>query len=299
MEKQIQKSPSYSSKLENIAEYGMDVTTGNDSFGSKMLQKNSLFPSAVSENVTPEMGAEDSRLDNSQQVKSTVQSLKDIGTNTSDLSHSGSNNLSSFSTWQAGNTSTNVDLSPDAIMSDNVLHTQSSLNSRLNSSSGSPENNNQVTFGSVGVGGNATGSFPNERATGAAGPSDSGQPQWARQSADISTSEWPQIHNLSVSYDYGGDWWLGELDDTFNRSGNHTLFPWTNGTTLEPVPEPYLSGYSLPHVIVTSIVVTMLMIIIVFGNALVIIAIAKDRHLKAIQNWFIASLAVSDLFVGW
>jgi len=34
------------------------------------------------------------------------------------------------------------------------------------------------------------------------------------------------------------------------------------------------------------------------GNVLVIVAIAKDRHLNGLQNWFIASLAVSDLFVG-
>ena len=299
MEKQIQKFSSLSSELENMEEYGMDVTTGNESFGSKALQKNYLLPLAVSENVTPEIGgAEASRLDNSLKVKSTVQGLKDIGTNTSDLSHSGSDNLSSFSTWLAGNTGTNVSRSPDATLSDRILHTESRPNSRLNSSSASLENNNQSTFGSMGDGGNATWSFPSERATGAAGPSGSGHPQWARQSADIATSEWPQIDNLSGSYDYGGDWWLGELDDTFNISRNHTSFPWNNVTTMEPVPEPYLSGYSLLHVIITSIVVTILMIIIVFGNALVIIAIAKDRHLKAIQNWFIASLAVSDLFVG-
>ncbi len=121
-------------------------------------------------------------------------------------------------------------------------------------------------------------------------------PQWARQSADAHpTADWYH-ENLSDVYSLDDSpwWWGGEL----NTSGlNATLAP-PNATTLEPMPYPYLSGYSLPHVIVTSIFVTLLMIVIVFGNALVIIAIARDRHLKAVQNWFIASLAVSDLFVG-
>lgn len=40
------------------------------------------------------------------------------------------------------------------------------------------------------------------------------------------------------------------------------------------------------------------MIIIVVGNMLVIIAIATEKALKNIQNWFIASLAVADFFLG-
>lgn len=40
------------------------------------------------------------------------------------------------------------------------------------------------------------------------------------------------------------------------------------------------------------------MIVIVVGNMLVIIAIATEKALKNIQNWFIASLAVADFFLG-
>ncbi|EFX76926.1 hypothetical protein DAPPUDRAFT_213639 [Daphnia pulex] len=40
------------------------------------------------------------------------------------------------------------------------------------------------------------------------------------------------------------------------------------------------------------------MIIIVGGNILVIIAIATERSLKGIQNWFIGSLAVADCLLG-
>ncbi|KAL7296244.1 hypothetical protein TKK_0010778 [Trichogramma kaykai] len=60
----------------------------------------------------------------------------------------------------------------------------------------------------------------------------------------------------------------------------------------------YPSGYGLPHIIFASIVVTLLMIVIVIGNMLVIIAIATEKALKNIQNWFIASLAVADFFLG-
>lgn len=57
-------------------------------------------------------------------------------------------------------------------------------------------------------------------------------------------------------------------------------------------------GYTLPHLIVFAVLVSTIMVIIVFGNLLVVVAIATDRQLKTIQNWFIASLAVADLSLG-
>ena len=68
--------------------------------------------------------------------------------------------------------------------------------------------------------------------------------------------------------------------------------------TTEGMPTGYLSGYSLGRIIFASILVTALMIVIVVGNGMVILATAIDRNLKPVQNWFIASLAVSDLLVG-
>ena len=52
------------------------------------------------------------------------------------------------------------------------------------------------------------------------------------------------------------------------------------------------------RVMLAAVAVTVIIIVIVLGNGLVIVAIAADRRLKGVQNWFIASLAVSDLLVG-
>jgi octopamine receptor alpha len=71
-----------------------------------------------------------------------------------------------------------------------------------------------------------------------------------------------------------------------------------NDTLLLINESPYPSGNSMTHIIAASVVVTMLMIVVVVGNMLVIIAIATEKSLKNIQNWFIASLAVSDFFLG-
>lgn len=60
----------------------------------------------------------------------------------------------------------------------------------------------------------------------------------------------------------------------------------------------YPSVYSLPSIIVASIFAIILMIFVVVGNLLVIVAIVTEKALKNIQNWFIASLAVADFFLG-
>ncbi|UYV71680.1 ADRA2B [Cordylochernes scorpioides] len=70
----------------------------------------------------------------------------------------------------------------------------------------------------------------------------------------------------------------------------------TSGYPVEQVPYP--SGYTHAHIIITAFFVTCLMVLIVIGNMLVCIAIATEKNLKTVQNWFIASLAVSDFLVG-
>ncbi|XP_052771169.1 alpha-2A adrenergic receptor-like [Mya arenaria] len=57
-------------------------------------------------------------------------------------------------------------------------------------------------------------------------------------------------------------------------------------------------GYSTGHIILTSILISVIMFVIIFGNLLVVIAIFTDKTLKTVQNWFIASLAVADFLLG-
>ena len=57
-------------------------------------------------------------------------------------------------------------------------------------------------------------------------------------------------------------------------------------------------GYSTPHLVITAALVSIIILIIVFGNFLVVLAIFTDRNLKSKQNWFIASLAVADFLLG-
>lgn len=87
------------------------------------------------------------------------------------------------------------------------------------------------------------------------------------------------------------------MEDMFlmldNSTNNSSVSNYTSVTVAH-----YPSGYTLPQIVVASIIVTILMIVVVVGNMLVIIAITTEKSLKNIQNWFIASLAVADFFLG-
>ena len=58
------------------------------------------------------------------------------------------------------------------------------------------------------------------------------------------------------------------------------------------------SAYTLPALVIISVIITAMMILIVVGNMLVVIAIATENNLTTVQNWFIASLAVADMLIG-
>ncbi|XP_044007374.1 alpha-2Db adrenergic receptor [Aphidius gifuensis] len=82
---------------------------------------------------------------------------------------------------------------------------------------------------------------------------------------------------------------------------NETIYNCSNDTNETYIiigDSMYPSGYSLIQIIFASIFATILMITVIVGNMLVIIAIATEKALKNIQNWFIASLAVADFFLG-
>src|SRR5258705_114195 len=82
-------------------------------------------------------------------------------------------------------------------------------------------------------------------------------------------------------------------DDTMyqwgNNNDNSTIDDYDfvgNGTNNTVV--IHALGYSTLHIVISSIVLTFMMIVVVIGNMLVIIAIATEKSLKNLQNWFIA-----------
>lgn len=106
----------------------------------------------------------------------------------------------------------------------------------------------------------------------------------------------PWISNETISADDFLDLWSIRNESEFwlNQTSD-VSYDTSNGSVYEGL---YPSRFTLTNIILSSIVVTILMIIIVVGNMLVIIAIATEKSLKSIQNWFIASLAVADFFLG-
>lgn len=113
---------------------------------------------------------------------------------------------------------------------------------------------------------------------------------WSTGDEELSDSlESPSSENeflLQLSSDANWTSFLNGSNDDTNNDSNW----WTS-----PV---YPSGYTPLGLVIASIFVTFIMIVIVGGNILVIIAIATERSLKGIQNWFIGSLAVADCLLG-
>jgi len=95
-------------------------------------------------------------------------------------------------------------------------------------------------------------------------------------------------NEFGLLVDQNGTGYLNDTDGTLNP----------NRTTYFIFESVYPSTYSVPEIVFASVVVIMLMIVVVVGNMLVIIAIVTEKALKNVQNWFIASLAVADFFLG-
>lgn len=98
---------------------------------------------------------------------------------------------------------------------------------------------------------------------------------------------------------------INETDfiDNLNITDNDSNFisdflqPFTNLSWWNKIPFPQ-SGYHNYSIVFLAFFITIVMMVVVIGNLLVCIAICTEKSLKTIQNWFIASLAVSDLLLG-
>lgn len=85
------------------------------------------------------------------------------------------------------------------------------------------------------------------------------------------------------------------LDLYNNATSLNTSLPWWQNWDSIPYER---SGYTQLGITLLGFFITVIMIMIVVGNLLVCIAISTEKSLKTVQNWFIASLAVSDLLLG-
>ena len=62
--------------------------------------------------------------------------------------------------------------------------------------------------------------------------------------------------------------------------------------------EDYQSPYGTVVTVLLAFVIISIIIVVVFGNILVIVAVAKYKSLKSVQNLMIVSLALADLSIG-
>ena len=109
---------------------------------------------------------------------------------------------------------------------------------------------------------------------------------------------WKHLFNFpkSTSGEFPKEWFRFQENQTSAKAGglevlNFSDFPEFTETTFDSY-RPFLQ---LSLVLVAGIII---IIVIIFGNALVLVAILGNRRLKVIQNWMVASVALSDLLVG-
>ncbi|XP_076461763.1 alpha-2 adrenergic receptor-like [Babylonia areolata] len=90
-------------------------------------------------------------------------------------------------------------------------------------------------------------------------------------------------------------WNVTDVNETTPASVTSTL---TSEKPPPHFPAGYPSGYTWPHIVCASVIVTAVMLVIVVGNFLVMWAIVRDKNLKGTQNYFIGSLALADFLLG-
>ncbi|KAH7642650.1 7 transmembrane receptor -like protein 7 [Dermatophagoides farinae] len=100
---------------------------------------------------------------------------------------------------------------------------------------------------------------------------------------------WMTIDNLSSTFNFNETTSTLSINDVTTDPSS-----WWNIWASKPFP----SGYTQLSIVLLAFFLTCIIILVVVGNLLVCIAIATEKALKPVQNWFIASLAVSDLLIG-
>lgn len=94
---------------------------------------------------------------------------------------------------------------------------------------------------------------------------------------------------------------LDPVNSVTSYAWSEVIFDWNTtgqGAGNDHDGYPFPSKLTWLHIVLSALVLGIIILFIIVGNTLVVIAIAVDRNLNTVQNYFIASLAVSDLSLG-
>lgn len=100
----------------------------------------------------------------------------------------------------------------------------------------------------------------------------------------------------STPGEFHKEWFRFQKNQTSAKSG---VLDFSNLSDSSLLTSSILNGYSslqqLSLVLAAGVII---IVVIIFGNTLVLVAILGSRRLKVIQNWMVASVAFSDLLAG-
>lgn len=112
------------------------------------------------------------------------------------------------------------------------------------------------------------------------------------QLSEAKITQWMQANNSSV---IGFPYFNGSLDFFHDLNDTQLAGDFVTSTTG---PQPVLPPFQLWQTIFIAICLAACILLTVGGNTLVLLAFIVDRNIRQPSNYFIASLAATDMLIG-